>query len=62
MADVPFDFYYAFGLFRLAVIAQQIYYRYAKGETCDKRFAHFGQMGAVLSERAWDVVNGRVSV
>ncbi len=23
-----FDFYYCFGLFRLAVIAQQIYYRY----------------------------------
>ena len=62
MADGPFDFYYAFGLFRLAVIAQQIYYRYAKGETCDRRFAHFGQMGAILSERAWDVVHGRVSV
>jgi len=62
MADVPFDFYYAFGLFRLAVIAQQIYYRYAKGETGDKRFAHFGQLGAILSERAWEVANGRVSL
>ncbi|MGI9264049.1 MAG: phosphotransferase family protein [Gammaproteobacteria bacterium] len=62
MAEIPFDFYYAFGLFRLSVIAQQIYYRYAKGETGDERFAHFGQMGAILSERAWEVANGRVSV
>lgn len=34
-----FDYYYCFGLFRLAVIAQQIYQRYAKGLTQDKRFA-----------------------
>ena len=27
-----------FGLFRLAVIAQQIYYRYYHGQTRDKRF------------------------
>ena len=26
-------FYYAFGLFKTAVIAQQIYYRFAKGPT-----------------------------
>jgi aminoglycoside phosphotransferase (APT) family kinase protein len=32
-------FYYAFGLFKTAVIAQQIYYRYAKGLTRDERFA-----------------------
>lgn len=34
-----FDFYYCFGLFRLAVIAQQIYNRYAQGLTKNKRFA-----------------------
>jgi aminoglycoside phosphotransferase (APT) family kinase protein len=34
-------FYYAFGLFKTAVIAQQIYYRYAKGVTTDARFAAF---------------------
>ena len=62
VAGVSFDFYYAFGLFRLTVIAQQIYYRYAKGETGDKRFAHFGQMGAILSARAWDVACGKVSI
>ncbi len=32
-------FYYVYGLFKLAVIAQQIYYRYAKGFTKDERFA-----------------------
>lgn len=32
-------FYYAFGLFKLAVIVQQIYYRYDKGLTTDERFA-----------------------
>ncbi|MEA1968287.1 MAG: phosphotransferase family protein [Thermodesulfobacteriota bacterium] len=34
-----FDFYYCFGLFRLAVIAQQIYYRYFHKITDNKRFA-----------------------
>ena len=34
-------FYYVFGTFKLAVIAQQIYFRYAKGFTKDQRFATF---------------------
>ena len=34
-------FYYVFGTFKLAVIGQQIYYRFAKGFTQDKRFATF---------------------
>jgi len=33
-----FDFYLCFGLFRLAVIAQQIYYRFYHGQTKDARF------------------------
>lgn len=33
-------FYYAYGLFKLAVIVQQIYYRYKKGYTQDPRFAN----------------------
>lgn len=33
-----FVFYYCFGLFRLAVIAQQIYYRFHHGQTKDPRF------------------------
>jgi len=32
-------FYYVFGCFKLAVIAQQIYTRYKKGFTKDERFA-----------------------
>lgn len=34
-----FDYYYCFGIFRLAVIAQQIYYRFYHGQTKDQRFA-----------------------
>jgi aminoglycoside phosphotransferase (APT) family kinase protein len=34
-------FYYAYGLFKLAVVAQQIYFRYATGLTKDPRFATF---------------------
>jgi aminoglycoside phosphotransferase (APT) family kinase protein len=33
------DFYFCFGLFRLAGIGQQIYYRYTQGLTKDPRFA-----------------------
>lgn len=32
------NFYFCFGLFLLAVIAHQIYYRYYHGQTKDKRF------------------------
>lgn len=32
-------FHYVFGTFKLAVIAQQIYFRFARGYTQDKRFA-----------------------
>jgi aminoglycoside phosphotransferase (APT) family kinase protein len=32
-------FYYAFGLLKIAVIAQQIYFRYRRGLTRDERFA-----------------------
>jgi aminoglycoside phosphotransferase (APT) family kinase protein len=33
-------FYYAFGLFKVGVVIQQIYYRYKQGLTKDERFAH----------------------
>lgn len=50
--DVPnFDFYEVYGLFRLAVIIQQIYYRYYHGQTKDKRFAGFGQAANYLEQR-----------
>ena len=49
-------FYYAFGLFRLAVIAQQIYYRYFHGQTRDKRFAMLGFAVAALERRSAQVI------
>jgi aminoglycoside phosphotransferase (APT) family kinase protein len=36
-------FYYVYGLFKLAVIIQQIYARYARGSTSDARFASLNQ-------------------
>ena len=36
-----FDFYEVYGLFRLAVIAQQIYYRYHHGQTQNPEFASY---------------------
>ncbi|MGJ8563283.1 MAG: phosphotransferase family protein [Alphaproteobacteria bacterium] len=44
-ADVSnFQFYYVYGIWRLAVIIQQIYYRYYHGQTEDPRFKPYGQM------------------
>lgn len=37
------QFYLAFAYFKNAVIAQQIYYRYKRGQTQDERFATFNQ-------------------
>ncbi|MDB4964204.1 MAG: aminoglycoside phosphotransferase [Myxococcales bacterium] len=45
-------FYYAFGLLKTAVIAQQIYYRYAKGLTTDPRFAAIVIAVRLLAEQA----------
>jgi aminoglycoside phosphotransferase (APT) family kinase protein len=41
-----------FGLFKILVIAQQIYVRYAKGLTRDPRFASLPVVVAALAERA----------
>ena len=44
-------FYEVFGLFRLAVIAQQIYYRYHHGQTTNEAYAAFGPAVQVLDRR-----------
>ncbi|MBI4557737.1 MAG: phosphotransferase family protein [Candidatus Hydrogenedentes bacterium] len=44
--------YYIFALLKLAVIIQQIYYRYAKGFTKDPRFATMIDMVRTLGKRA----------
>lgn len=41
-------YYYVFGTFKVAVIAQQIYARYVKGFTRDKRFANFDKFVSAL--------------
>lgn len=52
------DFYYCFGLFRLAVIAQQIYFRYFHGQTKDNRFARLGDKVSILLDKAQAVAEG----
>ena len=44
-------FYEVFGIFRLAVIAQQIWYRYALGQTHNEAYAVFGPAVAYLEQR-----------
>ena len=51
-----YDFYYTYGLFRLAGIVQQIYYRYYHGQTQDKRFAQFVQMNGLLEHMSLKVI------
>jgi len=46
------DFYYCFGLFKTAVIVQQIYYRFRQGLTRDPRFAALGGAVRVLARQA----------
>ena len=40
--------YYVFGLFRLAVIAQQIYFRFYHGQTDNPKFKDFGKLVNIL--------------
>lgn len=49
------NWYYAFGAFKLAVILQQIFYRYQKGQTQDERFSNFGKRIDALINRANNV-------
>ena len=51
-----YDFYYTYGLFRLAGIVQQIYYRFYHGQTQDKRFAQFVHMNALLEHMSLKVI------
>lgn len=49
-------FYEVFGLFRLAVIAQQIYYRYHKKQTNNPAFKHFWLMVHALHRRCLQLI------
>lgn len=50
--DVNWRFYEIYGLFRLAVILQQIWARYRAGQTTNPAFAQFGDAVHVLLARA----------
>ncbi len=45
-------FYHVLGLYRLAVIAAQIYVRFRRGQTQDRRFAAFGPLIPVMASAA----------
>ena len=55
-------FYYAFGLFKVSVIAQQIYSRYKVGITKDERFGKLIFGVRICSQMAWQAIQkNRVS-
>ena len=45
-------FYEVFALFKIAVVIQQIYFRYVQGQTTDRRFATFDTRVAYLARHA----------
>src|SRR5690606_15319999 len=49
-------FYYAYGLFKIAVIVQQIFYRYKKGYTTDERFAQLNKATMAFVNTAWQAI------
>ena len=48
--------YVVFGVFRYAVILQQIYLRYVRGQTHDERFRNFGSAVNQLAERGLTLI------
>ncbi len=57
MTPQRWRFYEVFGLFRLAVIAQQIWYRYANGQTTNEAYAVFGPAVGYLETRCRGLLN-----
>ena len=49
-------FYFVYGLFKIAVIAQQIYYRFKHGYTSDMRFARLNEVSALCCNTAWQAI------
>ena len=45
-------FFEVFALFKIAVVIQQIYFRFVRGQTDDPRFANFGDRVTFLARRA----------
>jgi aminoglycoside phosphotransferase (APT) family kinase protein len=58
--DVSYvGFYHALGLYRLTGIIAQIYIRYARGQTQDRRFLAFGERIPLIAKAAYEVAVGR---
>jgi aminoglycoside phosphotransferase (APT) family kinase protein len=55
LSDLPW--YVVFGMFRYAVILQQIYIRYVRGQTHDERFKDFGAAVNQLTQRGLDLID-----
>jgi aminoglycoside phosphotransferase (APT) family kinase protein len=60
MTPERWRFYEAFGLFRLAVIIQQIWYRYDRGQTHNPAYAGFGEAVGYLEQRTRRVISNGV--
>lgn len=58
MDRTRWTFYEVFGLFRLAAIAQQIYYRYHEGQTTNPAYARFRWMVIYLEYRCRRLIRG----
>jgi aminoglycoside phosphotransferase (APT) family kinase protein len=58
MTPERWRFYEVFGLFRLAVIAQQIWYRYFHGQTTNEAYAVFGPAVGYLETRCRTILRG----
>lgn len=56
MAVDDFRFYHVYGLFRLAGIVQQIYYRYAKGYTQNNAFKNFWTLSFYLIKTCENII------
>jgi aminoglycoside phosphotransferase (APT) family kinase protein len=51
------QFYYAFGLFKIAVIIQQIFARYVRGHTLDSRFSNLGERVRLIGQALARVID-----
>jgi len=52
-------FYETFALFKIAVVVQQIFFRYSRGHTADPRFQTFGDRVGYLARRAMAMAETR---
>ncbi len=52
------DWYHVFGVFKIAVVLQQIYIRFLRGQTQDARFAVLGTRVSALLDKASAMAGG----